>query len=77
MPMGPRPLGHLARVRVLRGHTQASLAEASGVSRRTIIALEKDAARGPRFDTAWRLARALGQPLGVVFPELPDEEIDP
>ena len=72
-PNRPRPLGHLARIRVLSAHrTQAALAEASGVSRRTIIAVEKGAE--PRLDTAVKLAAALGQPVPVVFPELLDGE---
>jgi len=67
---GPRPLGHLARVRVLRGHTQRSLALASGVSARQIANLEAGKCR-PRLDTALAIAHALGHadPL-VVFPEL-------
>lgn len=43
------------------------------MSRRTIIALEKDAAREPRLDTAIKLAAALGaDDPRVLFPELLD-----
>jgi DNA-binding XRE family transcriptional regulator len=66
---GPRSLSHLARVRVLRGHTQASLADAVGCSKRTICRLEKGGT--PSATTAIRISHALGHtdPL-VVFPEL-------
>lgn len=57
-------------IRVLRqertGMTQEALAQACGVTRQTIIALE--AGRyAPSLDLAFRIAHALGTPLGEVF----------
>jgi putative transcriptional regulator len=46
--------------------TQADLAQACGVTRQTIIALE--AGRySPSLELAFKLARALGRELGEVF----------
>ena len=66
---GPRTLSHVARIRVLAGHSQESLAEAAAVSRGTIHRLEHG--HLPSAPTALRVTHALGydDPL-VVFPEL-------
>jgi transcriptional regulator with XRE-family HTH domain len=50
----------LRQNRTTRQLTQETLAERSGVSCRTIVALECDRGRGPRPGTAERLAAALG-----------------
>jgi transcriptional regulator with XRE-family HTH domain len=66
----PRPLSHAARVRVLAGHTQRSLAATSGVSARQIANLEAGLCR-PRLDTALAIAHALGEDdPRVIFPGL-------
>ena len=46
--------------------TQASLAEACGVTRQTIIALEAEK-YSPSLELAFKLARALGRNLEEVF----------
>jgi putative transcriptional regulator len=53
--------------RLARGAmTQAALAQACGVTRQTIIALEAEK-YAPSLELAFRLARALGHDLGQVF----------
>jgi len=64
---GPRPLSHLARLRVLAGHTQASLAAASGVSSRQIANLEAGKSAKPHLSTAIAIADALGLDVRAVF----------
>jgi len=67
--LGPRRLSHLARVRVLAGHTQQSLADSAGISKRTVVYLEAGTHR-PSLATAFRLANALGhQDVRVLFPD--------
>lgn len=46
--------------------TQEALAQACGVTRQTIIALEAER-YAPSLDLAFRIAHALGTPLGEVF----------
>lgn len=63
--------GHITnRVRELRqagaGMTQQQLAEAVGVSRQTIIAIESGR-YSPSLEVALKLARAFGQPVDAVF----------
>lgn len=60
--------GHLARIRLLKGHSQASLARASHCGRSTIARVERGNA--PRIETAIRIARALDEPVAACFPEL-------
>ena len=72
---GPRTLSHMARIRILAGHTQGSLAAAcSGeVSRRTIQRLESGGT--PTAATAVRISRALGYAdPAIVFPELLEQK---
>lgn len=64
---GPRRITHLARLRFLAGHTQASLAAAAGVSQRTVAGLEAEESE-PRLSTARAIADALGVELAVAFP---------
>ena len=58
------------RVRELRFHagemTQAQLAEAAGVTRQTIAAIERNK-YAPSLETAFRIAAAFGLPLTEVF----------
>ena len=57
-------------IRTLRFHhnemTQEQLAEKTGVTRQTIIAIE-GAKYAPSLDLAFRIALAFGVPLGEVF----------
>jgi len=58
------------RIRELRFHTnemtQADLAKSVGVSRQTIVAIEK-AKYSPTLELAFKIARAFGVPLEEVF----------
>jgi putative transcriptional regulator len=57
-------------IRTLRFHaeemTQLELAKRVGVSRQTIVAIEK-AKYSPSLDLAFRIARTFGKPLEEVF----------
>lgn len=67
-------MSHLARCRVLAGHSQRSLAEAAGISKRGLQELEAGHHK-PRLTTATALARALGvADARALFPELLGEE---
>lgn len=68
---GPRTLSHVARIRVLAGHTQASLAEAAGVSKGTVQRLERG--HLPSAPTAARIAQVLDLDTLVIFPDLLDQ----
>jgi putative transcriptional regulator len=54
--------------------TQAGLAERTGVTRQTVIAIEQGR-HSPSPEMAFRIARAFGVPLDEVFgcPESPEE----
>ena len=57
------------RIRVLRAEknlTQENLAEAVGVSRQTINAIEKEKF-DPSLPTAFRIARLFGHPIEEIF----------
>ncbi|MET9466456.1 helix-turn-helix transcriptional regulator [Streptomyces sp. NPDC006544] len=64
------------RIRTLRFErgemTQADLAERIGVTRQTVIAIEKGR-YSPSLETAFRIARVLAVPLEQVF-QYADEE---
>jgi DNA-binding XRE family transcriptional regulator len=62
-----RKPGHLARLRMLRGFSQAGLARAAGVGRTTVARLESERAK-PTLRTASRLSRVICEPINVVFP---------
>ena len=70
--MSPGPIrGVLSnRIRELRFHademTQAELAKRAGVSRQTIVAIEKGK-HAPSLDLAFRIAAAFGVPIEEVF----------
>lgn len=49
-----------------REMTQKDLAEATGVTRQTIVAIE-NAKYSPTLELAFRIARAFGKPLEEVF----------
>lgn len=65
-----RPTGVTNRIRALRfAHgemTQAELADRVGVTRQTVIAIEKGR-YSPSLDMAFRIARVFGVPLDDVF----------
>jgi putative transcriptional regulator len=57
------------RIRILRAErnwTQENLAEAVGVSRQTINAIEKEKF-DPSLPTAFRIARLFGHPIEEIF----------
>jgi putative transcriptional regulator len=56
----------LRELRAERGLTQAALAEAVGVSRKTVNTVENGVFT-PSVTLALKLARALGQPVEAVF----------
>ena len=56
----------LRGLRVERGWTQKELAEMLGVSRQTIIAIERGK-YAPSLPLAFRIARVLNQPLDAIF----------
>lgn len=56
---------HLARLRMAKGWTQARLADASGVAKGTISAIERGKINGS-VETLWKLSDALGCPMGVL-----------
>ena len=66
-------------IRTLRFHrdemTQQELAEKVGVTRQTIIAIEKEK-YAPSLELAFRIAKAFGVPLDEVFVYAPDEATD-
>jgi putative transcriptional regulator len=51
--------------------TQAELAERIGVTRQTIVAIERGK-YSPSLEAAFRIARVFGQPLETVFRFEPD-----
>ena len=58
---------HIRRLRFEHGDmTQQQLAEAVGVTRQTIVAVEKEK-YSPSLDAAFRIARVFGVPLEDVF----------
>jgi putative transcriptional regulator len=66
--MADSPVGnHVRRLRFERGEmTQQELADAVGVTRQTIVALEKGH-YSPSLELAFRIARAFNRPLEEVF----------
>ncbi len=67
------------RIRVLRFHTgemtQQELADKTGVSRQTIVAIEQGK-YSPTLELAFRIARAFGAPIGDVFHYIEEEKYD-
>ena len=62
-----RVRNHIRRLRFEHGEmTQQQLAEAVGVTRQTIIAVEKEK-YSPSLEAAFRIARVFGVPLEDVF----------
>lgn len=65
--MPTRVRNHLRRLRFEAGEmTQAELARRVGVSRQTIVAIEK-AKYSPTLELAFQLAQVFGMPLESVF----------
>ena len=72
----PRPRrSQLARCRWLNGLTQRQLAELAGVGRASIVRAEAGASV-PTLRTASRLARALGEPIPALFPDLAERALE-
>ena len=69
-----RLVNHVRLFRTRLNFTQEQLAAATGVSRQTIIAIEKGG-YVPSTELALRLARALREPVELVF-QLPVEGPD-
>jgi putative transcriptional regulator len=67
MAKQPRVSNTIRRLRFDAGEmTQKDLAEAVGVTRQTIVAIE-NAKYAPTLELAFRIARAFGKPLEEVF----------
>lgn len=69
----PKSIPLSERLRQLReqaGMTQASLAEASGVSEIGVKQIEQGRRENPRWDTMKRLAKALGASLDAMATEV-------
>lgn len=75
--MGSKKLKITNNIRRLRFFanemTQLELAEKSGASRQTIVALEAGKYT-PTLELAFRIAMAFGVPIGEVFEFKPEEE---
>jgi putative transcriptional regulator len=56
----------LRELRAQRSMTQQELADAIGVTRQTVIAIELDK-YSPSLETAFKIAQVFGVPLGQVF----------
>jgi putative transcriptional regulator len=66
---------HIRRMRFDAGEmTQQTLADAVGVTRQTIIAIEA-AKYSPSLDLAFRIAHAFGHPLEAVFTYEPPRSV--
>lgn len=63
---------NLAELRKAHGLTQAQLAERLGVSRQTVISIEKGRF-DPSLPLAFAIARELGRPIEAIF--FPDDEL--
>ena len=64
---GTRVRNNIRRLRFEHGEmTQQQLADAVGVTRQTIVAVEKEK-YSPSLEAAFRIARAFGVPLEEVF----------
>ncbi|MFW5686434.1 MAG: helix-turn-helix transcriptional regulator [Spirochaetota bacterium] len=74
--MGKSPISN--RVREFRFHsgemTQQELAERAGVTRQTIVAIEKQS-YSPSLELAFRIARAFGRTVEDVFSFDEDEDV--
>ena len=62
----PELIVHLKRHRTERGMTQEDLAEKAGVTRQTIISIERGR-YSPSIELALRLARIFGVPVEALF----------
>ncbi len=72
MPKSTKVTNSIRALRFAKGEmTQADLAEAVGVTRQTIIAIEQGR-YSPSLEMAFQIAKAFGVPLDDVF-QYPDE----
>lgn len=73
--MGKSPIqNNIRTLRFLHGEmTQQELADRVGVTRQTVVAIEK-AKYSPSLEVAFRIARVFNTPLEEVFSYSPDEE---
>ena len=62
----PRLIVHLRRHRAASGMTQEGLAERAGVTRQTILSIERGR-YSPSIELALRLARLFGVPVEALF----------
>jgi putative transcriptional regulator len=62
----PRVRNRIRELRAERGLTQQNLADAIGVSRQTVNAIEGEK-YSPSLEAAFQIAAALGRGLGEVF----------
>jgi len=60
-------------LRLKRGWSQAELAERLGVSRQTVIAIEKGR-YDPSLPLAFRIAKVFGEPIEAIFTPGEDED---
>lgn len=73
----PKVRNAIRRLRFECGEmTQQHLADRAGVTRQTIVAIE-GSKYAPSLELAFRLAAALGRPLGEVFQYVEDQPVKP
>lgn len=65
--MRPKPNTPLRRIRRAKDWTQSELAQRAGIALCTVHALEHEK-QGPTWETAYRLAKALGVTPDELFP---------
>ena len=69
----PAIRNHIRELRAARQMTQQDLADAVGVTRQTVIAMEQDK-YSPSLETAFKVALALGVPFDRCFQYEPNSK---
>ena len=69
-------LNRIKALREERGLSQEKLSELSGVSRQTIVTLERNEAANATLNTLSNIARALGVPIDNIFCAIEKENND-